>query len=205
MSLRIDDEKLSKKYKAIWTNTEDLKKILNALLVYDDRYIKTKIRSYGNEVYTNFRGLSVREDDIECESSTVVSIDSLLVNDNKYYLQAYLENCAYKIVSKQVTDYLDGNLFEYYIIDQSEGIDLAKTNKSKECMIRHYWFFNHGFKFQDPVCSGRSVFTILSVNISDIVIITLKNVDYNCIIHNIMKFAAIDLLGNSVLENCRYI
>ena len=25
------------------------------LPVYDDRYIKTKIRAYGNKVYTNFR------------------------------------------------------------------------------------------------------------------------------------------------------
>ena len=29
----------------------------------------------------------------------------------------------------------------------SEGIDPCKSNKRKECMIFHYWFFNHGFKF----------------------------------------------------------
>ena len=43
---------------------------------------------------------------------TVISINSLLVYENKYYLQAYFENCAKKIVKKQVTDYLDENLFE---------------------------------------------------------------------------------------------
>ena len=43
MSLRIDDGKLLEKYKAVWTNIEDYKIIeLNALPVYDDRYIKTK-------------------------------------------------------------------------------------------------------------------------------------------------------------------
>ena len=52
------------------------------------------------------------EDDIECESLTVVSIDSLLVYENKYYLQACLENCADKVTNKQMTDYLDDNLFE---------------------------------------------------------------------------------------------
>ena len=41
--------------------------------------------------------------------------------------------------------------------------------------------------------------TILSVNISDIAIITVNNVDYRCIITNISKFEAIDLLENSVL------
>ena len=114
MSFRIDDEKLLEEYKAIWTKTEDLKKHieLNALPVYDDIYIKIKIRSYSGKVYTNFRGLNVPEDDIECESFTVISIDSLLVYESKYYLQVYLDNCAYKLLNKQRTDYLDENLFE---------------------------------------------------------------------------------------------
>ena len=44
MSFRIDDENLLEKYKTIWTKNEDLKNIeLNALSVYDDRYIKPKI------------------------------------------------------------------------------------------------------------------------------------------------------------------
>ena len=85
---------------------------MHALPVYDDRYIKTKLRTYGNKVYTNFRGLNVPEDDIERESFTVISIDSLLLYDEKYYLQVFLDNCAYKIVNKQMTDYLDENLFE---------------------------------------------------------------------------------------------
>ena len=67
--------------------------------------------TYGNKVYSNFRGLNVPEDDIECKSFTVMSIDSLLVYENKYYLQVYLNNCPYKIANKQMTDYLDDNLF----------------------------------------------------------------------------------------------
>ena len=47
------------------------------------------------------------------ETCTVISIDSLLVSDNKYYLQVHLDNCAYKIVKKPMTDYLDENIFEY--------------------------------------------------------------------------------------------
>ena len=43
---------------------------------------------------------------------TVISIDSLFVYDNKHFVQVYLDNCAYKIVNKQMTDYLDDNLFE---------------------------------------------------------------------------------------------
>ena len=66
-------------------------------------------------------------------------------------------------------------------------------------MICRYWFFNHGFKFQDSVCNGCHDLTILSVNIRDIAIITVNNVDYCCIIHNTSKSEAINLLESSVL------
>ena len=46
---------------------------------------------------------------------------------------------------------------------------------------------------------------MLSVNIRDIAIITVKNVDYHCIIQNISKSDAINLLKNSVFENRGYI
>ena len=64
---------LLEKYKAIGTKTEDLKNIdLNALPVYDHRYIKTKIRTYGDKVCTNLCNLNVPEDDTECEPFTVI-------------------------------------------------------------------------------------------------------------------------------------
>ena len=56
------------------------------------------------------------EDDIECESFTVIYIDSLLVYNEKYYLQVFLNNCAYKFVNKQMTDYADENVFEYLVL-----------------------------------------------------------------------------------------
>ena len=75
ISFRIDDEKLLEQIGLrLKTYIE-----LNNFLVYDDRYIKTKIKTYGGKVYTNFYDLNVPEDDIECEIFTVISIDFLLV------------------------------------------------------------------------------------------------------------------------------
>ena len=85
MSLHIDGNNLLKKYKTIWFKIEGLQNIeLDALPVYDSRYIKIKIKTYGDKVYTNFRGLNVPEGWIECKSFTVISIDSLLVYHNRY-------------------------------------------------------------------------------------------------------------------------
>ena len=90
-------------------------------------------------------------------------------------------------------------------IDISGVVDFTKSNKSKKCMICHNCFFNHEFEFQDSVCNGLRDLTILSVHISNIAIITVKNVDYCCIIHNISKSEAIKLLKNCVLEDGGYV
>ena len=42
-------------------------------------------------------------------------------------------------------------MLQYERIDVSEGIDVNKTNSSKEC----YWFFKDvGFKFEEHICNG---------------------------------------------------
>ena len=37
----------------------------------------------------------------------------LILYENKYYMQVYLETCADEFVSTQMIDYLDENLFEW--------------------------------------------------------------------------------------------
>ena len=71
-------------------------------------------------------------------------------------------------------------------------------------MICHYWLFNHGFKFQNSVCNGCHDLTMLSVDISNIAIITIKYDDYTCIINNISISESINSLKNSVLEDIGY-
>ena len=54
---------------------------------------------------------------------------------------------------------------------------------------------------QDYICHDCHdlTFVMLIGNVTDIAIITVKNVDYHCIFHNISKSEAINLLKNSVL------
>ena len=59
-------------------------------------YITFKIRAYGDKVFNNFQELNVPEDIVECKSFTIISIDSLLVYENKYYLQVYLDNYKHR-------------------------------------------------------------------------------------------------------------
>ena len=80
--------------------------------VYDDVCIKNKIKTYDDKVCTKCRRLNVEEDGVECESFTITSDDSWRVYENKYYLQVYLDNCAHKIMDKQITYYFGDNIFE---------------------------------------------------------------------------------------------
>ena len=90
----------------------------------------------------------------------------------------------------------------YDRINISDGTDPTKSNKCKDCMIFHYWIFNHGFKFQNSVCNVCHNLTVLSVDIRDIV--TIENVDYCYINYNISKSEPINLLKNCVLEDSGY-
>ena len=80
MSFHICNDQLLKKYKIFLDLDWRLKKNIEliALPVFNDRYLKTKIRTYVDKIYTNFHGLNVPEDGIERGSFTVISADFLL-------------------------------------------------------------------------------------------------------------------------------
>ena len=59
MSFKAIDNKLSKKYTKVWERVSSLMNIkFDSAPVYgdNDKYIKTKIKLYGDEVDTNFQG-----------------------------------------------------------------------------------------------------------------------------------------------------
>ena len=73
-------------------------------------------------------------------------------------------------------------------IDVSEGIDINETSESKECNICHYCFFlDKGFKFQPNVCDGYHDLLMMSMNLSDIGILNIKDSYYNFIIRELAK------------------
>ena len=92
------DGNLLKKYRAIWTKIEDLINIeWKVLLVYDNRYIKSKIKTHGDKVYSNFCGLNMQEHDIESESfksflSTLCLYTKTNITDTSMFRQ-----CTYKM------------------------------------------------------------------------------------------------------------
>ena len=59
-------------------------------------------------------------------------------------------------------------------IDVSERIDVIITSASKECDLFHYWYFlNYSLKFQPNVCNRCHDLLMMSINLSDIVILKI--------------------------------
>ena len=82
-------------------------------------------------------------------------------------------------------------------IEVTGGIDVNKTSESKECDVCHYWYFlNKEFKFQLNVFSSCNDLLVMSMNLSYISILNIKDSDYRCIIRGISKYEATRLMQN---------
>ena len=64
---------------------------------------------------------------------------------------------------------------EYDRIDILEGIDVDKTNKSKECMLCHYWYFlNKSFSYGPYICDGCYNILQKSKDFKNVAIVHIK-------------------------------
>ena len=65
--------------------------------MYDEKHIKTKVKTFNNTIITLFPGDEIPKEKIHYVCIPAVCIDSILRVDKKNYPQVYLEHCKYKI------------------------------------------------------------------------------------------------------------
>ena len=95
-------------------------------------------------------------------------------------------------------------MLEYERIDISEGIDLTKSNKSKECDICHYWYFlDKNFKYEPYLGNGCHDLMQKAISFNDVAVVSIKGSDYRIHFWYMTKNDAINLLNNSWLDNKR--
>ena len=86
----------------------------------------------------------------------------------------------------------------YQKIDVSEGIDVNKTSKSKECELCHYWFFKDvGFKFEEHVNKCHDLLT-MACSLKNIAILSAKGTTFRCLLMGISKNEGSKRLNNSL-------
>ena len=93
-------------------------------------------------------------------------------------------------------------MLQYEKIDVSEGIHTNKTSASKECMLCHYWYFkDFGFKFERYVCNKCHNVLMTAYKLENIAILSVKRIDFRCILWHISRDEAVNRLNDSVLED----
>ena len=93
-------------------------------------------------------------------------------------------------------------MLQYKRIDVSEGINLNKSDKSKECMICHYWNFKDiSCKYEPYICNQCHDLSMMVYDLNDYMILNIKGIDYRCHVFNMNKNDAVTLVNNSVLDN----
>ena len=91
-------------------------------------------------------------------------------------------------------------MLEYERIDISEGIDVNKTNLSKECDICHYWYFKDiGFKYEPYLCNSCHDLMQKAMSFNDFAIVYVKGSAYRIHIWYMTKDDAISIMKNSNL------
>ena len=92
-------------------------------------------------------------------------------------------------------------MLEYNRIYISEGIDVNKTNASKECDICHYWYLvERNFNYEPYLCNGCHDLMQKVVNFNDVAIISIKRNDYIFHFWYMGKNDAISIMNTSNLN-----
>ena len=117
MNFLIEDDDLLEKYNTIW----DIKKEFDSKPVYNKNYLKTKIKSHGNEV-TDFYDKKIPKLDSNHTCLAVISLDSALKKNENYYLQVFLKKC--KSIEKKVIRHINDNLSDFSSDDDESDEEL---------------------------------------------------------------------------------
>ena len=113
MSFKINDNKLLKKYTKIWKNVKNLLNIkfdIEPVYGDNDKYIKTEIKIYDNNVNTNFHGKKIRKEKTACKCLSSIMLDSFVKVKKEYYPQTLLEECKYEIKKTKIESFINDEL-----------------------------------------------------------------------------------------------
>ena len=119
MSFRVNNKQLLKSYNKIWENIEKLMGIdfeNKPVDGDDDKYIKTKIKKYADNMITNFHNKKMPREKVPCKCISIIMLVSLIETDEKHYPQAFLEEYKYAQEKIKTKNYIDEDLEKVTLI-----------------------------------------------------------------------------------------
>ena len=121
MYFLIKDDDLLEKFNTIWNKVSaDIKKEFHSELVHNEKLLKTKIKSHGNEV-ADFYNKEIPRVDSNHTCLAIISLDSAFKKDENYYPQVFLKECNY--ILKKVVMHINDKLNNFSYSDESDDSD----------------------------------------------------------------------------------
>ena len=65
--------------------------------IYENKYLKAKVREFNGNIKTNFLGNNVPKENTYYTCIACITLDSVFKMNKKNYPQVYLEECKYKV------------------------------------------------------------------------------------------------------------
>ena len=107
MSFMVKNDDVLDKYNEIWDKVKGKLNIkFHSMPVYDEKYIKGKVREFNGVIKTNFLGDEIPEENVRYTGITCITIDSVMRMVKKNYSLVYLEECKYKIKKTKMTKFI---------------------------------------------------------------------------------------------------
>ena len=130
MSFVIKDDDVLDKYNEIW---DKIKKTLSikfhSMSVYDEKYIKAKVREFNGVIKTNFLGDEIPKESMHYTCIACITIDSVMRMEKKNYPQVYLEECKYRMKKTKITKFIEAELKSKS--ESKVGSDFADSEQVK--------------------------------------------------------------------------
>ena len=101
MSFLMKNDELLETYK-IWKKFKNtIDKTFDSDPVYNEKYLKAKIKSYNGKIITNFHNNKIPKEGSQCICLSVLLINSGFITGNNYYPHVFSEECKYVVKEKK--------------------------------------------------------------------------------------------------------
>ena len=111
MSFVIKDDDVLDKYNEIWDKIKETLSIkFHSMPVYDEKYIKAKVREFNGVIKTNFLGDEIPKESMHYSCIVCITIDSVMRMEKKNYPQVYIEECKYKMKKTKMAKFKNTDL-----------------------------------------------------------------------------------------------
>ena len=96
-SFLIKNDEVWQKYEDIWNVIKNKLSIkFNSKPIYENKYLKAKVREFDGDIKTNFLGNGLPKENTYYTCIACTTADSVLKINKTKYPQVYLEECKYK-------------------------------------------------------------------------------------------------------------